>query len=552
MELNGAAIVAETLISHGITDIFGFPGGAVLNLYDELYLRKDKLNHILTSHEQGACHAADGYSRASGKVGVVISTSGPGATNLVTGIANAYLDSTPIVAITGNVARALSGKDSFQEVDICGITTPITKKNYHVENIKDLEPILCDAFKVARSGRPGPVLIDIPKDIQAISCEFHGGKPLFAGSDETFSAENIIAAAELIANAENPYIYAGGGVVIAGAYKELSDFAEKIDAPIGFSIMGLTAMDYRNPRNLGMTGMHGTYQSVKMNAEADLIIGIGVRFSDRATGNIDKYREKAKVIHIDIDESEISKNVPCDAEIIGDIKDILPLLTAKVKQCNDRKWHEKSREFSNHYNSQGNHDYDFSPKHILEKIREFTSDDTVVATDVGQHQMWTAQFYKFSNPRTFLTSGGLGTMGFGMGAAIGAAVAQKQKTVLITGDGSFHMNLNELATAVKYNIPIVVVIMNNGVLGMVRQWQRLFYNEHFSQTTLNRQTDYLKLADAFGAKGYRACNISELSNALTTAFSENGPCLIDCHIDPDERVLPMIPPGGSAEDIMIN
>jgi acetolactate synthase-1/2/3 large subunit len=551
MKLKGAEIVVQTLISHGVKDIFGYPGGCVLDIYDELYKHSEKINHVLTCHEQGASHAADGYARVTGKTGVVIATSGPGATNLVTGIATAYLDSTPMVAITGNVNSSLIGKDSFQEVDITGITMPITKHNFIVKDICELENILCEAFQIANSGRKGPVLIDIPKDIQQLEFEFNGGKPLELFPNETGDENDLNKIVELIKNAKRPYIYAGGGVLLSDATEELNAFSKLLDAPAGFSMMGLTAMDFRNPKKLGMTGMHGAYAASKMQSEADLIIGIGVRFSDRATGNLKKFCENAKKIHIDIDRAEINKNVPIDKSVIGNIKDILKKLCEKLSPQTLPEWNNHSEKYrietKNLFNEQG-----FSPKKIIKTVRKYTSDDTIIATDVGQHQMWTALHYDFSNPRTFVTSGGLGTMGFGLGAAIGASVASgNSRTVLFTGDGSFHMNLAELATAVTYNLPVVIIIMNNGVLGMVRQWQRAFYQERFSSTTLHRKTDYVKLAQAFGALGFLAENSEELHSALDKVFLQNSPAIIDCHINCDEKVLPMIPPGGSIMDIIV-
>ncbi|GHU34020.1 acetolactate synthase [Clostridia bacterium] len=553
MKLKGSAIVVETLIAHGVTDVFGFPGGAVLNLYDELYKYSDRINHYITAHEQGASHAADGYARATGKPGVVIATSGPGATNLVTGLATAYLDSSPVVAITGNVALPLIGKDSFQEVDITGITMPVTKHNYIVKDVRDLEPTIREAFRIAMSGRPGPVLIDIPKDIQDAECEYAGEPldPLFPR--ETASDASLREAVKLIDAANKPYIYAGGGVVTAGAYEALERFAERIDAPVGFSMMGLSAMDYRSPRKLGMTGMHGVYASSKMNAEADLIIGVGVRFSERATGNKAKYEGGKSIIHIDLDAAELSKNIGCTVEVMGDIADALPRLTAMVKRAVRPEWTARA-EFrrAEQCELDASQASEFTPRNIIRAVREYTADDTIIATDVGQHQMWTAQYYDFAKPRTFLTSGGLGTMGFGLGAALGASVARGgERTILFTGDGSFHMNLNEFATAVMHNLPVAVIVFNNNVLGMVRQWQGLFYCKRYSQTTMNRATNYQKLAEAFGGEGYRAENIEELQSALDKVFGGNTPAIIECLIDPDEKVLPMIPAGGSFDDMIV-
>jgi acetolactate synthase-1/2/3 large subunit len=565
MYISGAEIVIRTLITHGVTDIFGYPGGCVLSIYDEIYKAGEKLNHFLTCHEQGAAHAADGYARATGKTGVVIATSGPGATNLVTGIATAYLDSTPMVAITGNVDSRMIGKDSFQEVDIAGITMPVTKHNYIVKDVEELEEILCDAFCIARSGRKGPVLVDIPKDVQAAMCEWHGSKPLPLYDMPVAEWSDIAETVSLIKNSNHPFIYAGGGVISAGAEQELAQLAELIDAPVGCSMMGLSAMDARNPRKLGMTGMHGVYAASMAQSEADLIIGIGTRFSDRATGNIRKYTENVKIIHIDIDRAEIGKNVTVDIGVLGDIKEtlaeIIKQLEAEGFSQTLPQWRNRIDELKEKqkriFDITADRSRDTLPAKVIGIIREYTADDTPVATDVGQHQMWTAMNYDFALPRTFITSGGLGTMGFGLGAAIGASVGTAEdgaykRTVLVTGDGGFHMNLNELATAVTYKIPIVVIIMNNGVLGLVRQWQRQFYGERFSSTTLHRQTDYVKLADAFGAVGYVAENETELREALSKAFTvKDGPAVIDCRIDADAKVLPMIPPGGSIEDLIL-
>ncbi|MDR1002708.1 MAG: biosynthetic-type acetolactate synthase large subunit [Oscillospiraceae bacterium] len=551
MKMSGAEIIVNTLISHGVDEVFGYPGGSVLHLYDALYQNREHIRHYITCHEQGAAHAADGYARSTGKTGVVIATSGPGATNLVTGLATAYMDSTPVVAITGNVPLPLIGKDSFQEVDIAGITMPITKHNFIVKDIAHLEEIICEAFLIARSGRPGPVLVDVPKDIQTARFEFKGGTPRKVKPVPPPEFDKLAAAAEIIKKAKRPYIYAGGGVVIGGAYEELLKFAELIDAPVGLSIMGLTAIDSVNPRCLGMTGMHGSFAASKALAECDLIIGAGVRFSDRATGNKAKYRENKSIVHIDIDPAEIGKNVAFEASVVGDVKAVLQRLCGLMPPQEHSDWMNQIERYRREGEVVRRDNRDFSPKAIISAVRRHTDSDTVIATDVGQHQMWTAQYYQFSSPRTFITSGGLGTMGFGVGAAIGAAVGRGMKrTVLFTGDGSFHMNLNEVATAVMHNIPIVIVVMNNGVLGMVRQWQSLFFEKRFSETTLNHVTDFVKLAESFGAKGYRAADMQSLEAALSAAFSENAPAVIDCVIDMDEMVLPMIPPNGSVDDML--
>ncbi len=548
----GTKIIIDTLIEQGCDTVFGYPGGAVLNIYDELYKNSDKIKHVISAHEQGAAHAADAYSRVTGKAGVVISTSGPGATNLVTGIANAYLDSSPIVAITGNVALPLLGKDSFQEVDITGITMPITKHNYIVKDINELADVIREAFMIAQSGRPGPVLIDIPKDIQTAMCEYEPKKPQRKGIKYEVTEKQLDQVAKVIAESERPYIYCGGGVVISQAGEEIAKLAQKIDSPIGFSMMGLSAVSADNPYCLGMTGMHGRYASTKANSEADLIIAAGVRFSDRATGNKSRYTQKSKVIHIDIDPAEIDKNISAYFGLIGDVKTVLSKLLSKVKQQKHTQWMNQIEIMREEEAAQFVKDAVMHPKDIIEKVMEYTQDDTVIATDVGQHQMWVAQYYRFKKPRTYLTSGGLGTMGFGMGAAIGGCFASGcKRTVLFTGDGSFGMNLNEMATAVSNNLPLVIIIFNNGVLGMVRQWQNTFYDQRYSQTTLNRKTDFVKLAEAFGASGYKAMDMDMFEDALKKAFATDGPVVIDCSINKDEKVLPMIPPGGSIDNIII-
>lgn len=551
MKLTGAQIIVEALIEQGCDTVFGYPGGQVLHIYDELYKSSDRIHHIITAHEQGAAHAADGYARASGKVGVVIATSGPGATNLVTGIATAYLDSIPLVAITGNVPLNLLGKDSFQEVDTAGITMPITKHNYIVKDIEELYSTIREAFQIAKSGRPGPVLIDIPKDIQLRDCEFIS-LPLEKDEPRVCPEDNEISKiAKIIKEAKRPYIYCGGGVLISDAGDEVRQLAEKIDSPIGFSMMGLSAVSGDHPQCLGMTGMHGRYASIVANSEADLIIAVGVRFSDRATGKKERYTQKSKVVHIDIDPAEIDKNITASFGLTGDVKTTLAKLLPLVKEVKHPEWQEEIKRLRDKENAYKRDDSILHPKLIVETVREFASDDTIVATDVGQHQMWTAQYYRFSKPRTFITSGGLGTMGFGLGAAIGSAVVSGKKTVLFTGDGSFGMNLNEMATAVSNNLPIVIILMNNGVLGMVRQWQNRFFGDRYSSTTLNRKTDFVKLAEAFGATAFSAETTAELQAALKNAFVTDGPVLINCIIHQDEQVLPMIPPGGSVDNIIV-
>jgi acetolactate synthase-1/2/3 large subunit len=549
MKLNGAQIVIEQLLAHGVTTVFGYPGGVVLPLYDELYKNADKINHILTAHEQGAAHAADGFARASGKTGVVIATSGPGATNLVTGIANAYLDSIPLVAITGNVAVSLLGRDSFQEVDIMGITQPIVKHNYVVRDVGMLEHTLNEAFSIAGSGRRGPVLVDIPKSIQTDFCEYIGKPPV--GEIKMPCSFNIEQVAAAVNDCKRPFIYAGGGVLAGGAEAELRALSEKLSAPVGFSMMGLSALPDDYPLNLGMTGMHGKYAATVAKSECDVLIALGVRFSDRATGNVNEYREGKLIIHVDIDLAEIGKNVASHMDICGDVKDVLTQLLPVISQKRNDQWlsriEELKRSAQAAYISPG-----FSPQCIIETVRRFCGDDTVIATDVGQHQMWVVQHYTFQKPRTLLSSGGLGAMGFGLGAAIGASIAKnKQRTVLFTGDGSFGMNLNELATAVSQELPVVVVIFNNGVLGLPRQWQTVFFEGRYSQSTLNRKTNFTALAKAFGAEGFSAENLPQLEQALNNLPS-GKPAVIDCRIDMDERVLPMIPPGGSVKDIILS
>ena len=550
-KMTGSDLIIELLIEQGTDVVFGYPGGQVLNIYDSLYKYSDKIKHIITAHEQGAAHAADGYARKTGNVGVVIATSGPGATNIVTGVATAYLDSIPMVAITGNVPCNLLGKDSFQEVDIAGITMPVSKHNYIVKDVNDLADTIREAFFLARSGRPGPVLIDIPKDVQIAEVEYKKETPDFHTKYYPISENTFDRMARMIANAERPYIYCGGGVVWGEAMDELRELAELIDAPVGCSMMGLTAIPYSHPNALGMVGMHGRYASTKTKNDADLIIALGVRFSDRATGKTSEYMKDARIIHIDIDPAELNKNVTSGISIKGNVKEVVGELLKRVKKQEHPRWWqhiEKYREMEKKCMVQTG--LGLTPYAVIDELRNYADDSTTIATDVGQHQMWTAQRYRFEQPYTFLTSGGLGTMGYGMGAAIGACVADGNRTVLITGDGSFGMNLNEMATAVSNNLPLVVIILNNGVLGMVRQWQTLFFDKNYSQTTLNRKTDFVKLAEAFGGKGARVYDHKELTKALEEAFKSDGPYLIDCVIDMDEMVLPMIPPGGTMNDVI--
>ena len=548
MKLKGARILIEELIRQGVDTVFGYPGGAVLNIYDELYQCRDRIHHVLTAHEQGAAHAADGYARASGKVGVVIATSGPGATNLVTGIANAYLDSVPLVAITGNVATEALGRDSFQEVDIVSITQPVVKHNFMVKDVSELEQTIKEAFLIANSGRKGPVLIDIPKDVQVNECEY--GVAVLPKMPEKaelpYDEEGVI---KLLNSAKKPFIYAGGGIIACGGEDYLRAFAEKLNAPVAVSMMGRTAFPDSHPLSLGLVGMHGSYQAAKVQSECDLMLAVGVRFSDRATGNLSAYTKNCKIIHVDIDKAELGKNLSPDFSVQADVKKWMKSVLPKLKERKNPEWWKEIESYKKVTSFEKDA---FRPKNILETVRRFAKDETVVATDVGQHQMWTAQYYRFEKPGTFLTSGGLGTMGYGMGAAIGACFAKnKEETVLITSDGSFSMNCNELCTTVKEGLPITIVLLNNQVLGMVRQWQTAFFGERYSATILDRGTDFVKLIEAYGGKGFSIHKLSELEKALEERKNIAGPVLFDCHIDKDEKVLPMIPPGKSVADIIL-
>ena len=548
MKLKGARILIEELIRQGVDTVFGYPGGAVLNIYDELYQCRDRIHHVLTAHEQGAAHAADGYARASGKVGVVIATSGPGATNLVTGIANAYLDSVPLVAITGNVATEALGRDSFQEVDIVSITQPVVKHNFMVKDVSELEQTIKEAFLIANSGRKGPVLIDIPKDVQVNECEY--GVAVLPKMPEKaelpYDEEGVI---KLLNSAKKPFIYAGGGIIACGGEDYLRAFAEKLNAPVAVSMMGRTAFPDSHPLSLGLVGMHGSYQAAKVQSECDLMLAVGVRFSDRATGNLSAYTKNCRIIHVDIDKAELGKNLSPDFSVQADVKKWMKSVLPKLKERKNPEWWKEIESYKKVTNLEKDA---FHPKNILETVRRFTKDETVVATDVGQHQMWTAQYYRFEKPGTFLTSGGLGTMGYGMGAAIGACFAKnKEETVLITSDGSFSMNCNELCTTVKEGLPITIVLLNNQVLGMVRQWQTAFFGERYSATILDRGTDFVKLIEAYGGKGFSIHKLSELEKALEERKNIAGPVLLDCHIDKDEKVLPMIPPGKSVAEIIL-
>lgn len=551
MILSGADILVKTLIEQECDTVFGYPGGQILNVYDSLYTHQDKINHVLTAHEQGAAHAADGYARTTGKVGVVISTSGPGATNLVTGIATAYLDSIPLVAICGNVPTTQIGSDSFQEIDITGVTLPITKHNYFVSSVEALADTIREAFALAKSGRPGPVLIDVPKDVQIAKCEYEPQSPAKKAEPKAAKDIRIEEAAEYINSAKRPFIYFGGGLITAQAQEELIALADKIDAPIGCSLMGLSAIPTDHPRFLGMQGMHGHYASSMAMHNADVIISLGVRFNDRVTGNRAKFATKAKIIHIDTDGSELGKTVNAACGLRGDVKLTLQKLLRLLEESAKPHWTEQVVAFRKEENDYLDNRDGLTPRKAILTLNRHLGENTAVCTDVGQHQMWSAQNLVFRTPRRFVSSGGLGTMGFGLGAAIGAAYGTGERSVLVTGDGSFGMCLNELATAATYNIPIVIMIMNNGVLGMVRQWQTLFYNKHYSNSILNRKTDFAALARAFGADGEAVDTPEELDKALSKAFNANGPYVIDCRIDKDEFVLPMLPPGGSMDDIIV-
>ena len=548
MKLKGARILMEELIRQGVDTVFGYPGGAVLNIYDELYQCRDRIHHVLTAHEQGAAHAADGYARASGKVGVVIATSGPGATNLVTGIANAYLDSVPLVAITGNVATEALGRDSFQEVDIVSITQPVVKHNFMVKEVSELEQTIKEAFLIASTGRKGPVLIDIPKDVQVAECEY--GVAVLPKMPEkavlSYDEEGVV---KLLNQAKKPFIYAGGGVAACHGEELLRALSEKLDAPVALSLMGRTVFPDSHPLSLGLVGMHGSYQAAKVQAECDVLLALGVRFSDRATGKISSYTKNCKVIHVDIDKAELGKNLAPDFSVQSDVKKWIKNILPKLEERKNAEWWKEIESYRKKGKAEKNA---FHPENILECLRRFTKDETVVATDVGQHQMWTAQYYRFEKPDTFLTSGGLGTMGYGLGAAIGACFAKnKQETVLVSSEGSFAMNCNELCTVVKEKLPLTILLLDNQVLGMVRQWQTAFYGKRYSQTVLDRGTDFVKLIEAYGGRGFSIHSLSELENALEARKEIHGPVLLDCHIDKDEMVRPMIPPGKSVKEIIL-
>lgn len=552
MLLNGSEIIAEVLLEHGVDTVFGYPGGAVLNIYDALYKYRNKIKHILTAHEQGASHAADGYARATGKTGVVIATSGPGATNLVTGIATAYMDSIPMVAITGNVSTSLIGRDAFQEVYITGITMPITKHNFMVQSIEELAPTLREAFKIANTGRKGPVLVDIPKDITAAVINFEREAPAPLVDNTFVNEDEVKKAAQIINSAKRPVIEIGGGVVSSEASELVRMFVNKTGAPACHTLMAAGVLGYSEKLNYGLVGMHGSYVTNKAIDEADVLIAIGTRFSDRVALNTSKFASKAKIIQIDIDLSEINKNVSVDSYLIGDVKTILVALLHYIKETDRSEWINELDEFKkSDYIPKDSNEY-ITPHGLISSVCELSPKDTIYVTDVGQHQMWAAQYLEHTDPRSFLTSGGLGTMGYGYGASIGAQVAFPERRVVhITGDGSFHMNLNEACTAVSYKLPIITVIFNNRVLGMVRQWQTCFYHKRYSQTDPERQTDFVKLIEAFGGKGYRATTLEEFREAFKKAQKDNCPVWIDCAIPKDEKVLPLIPAGKTVDDIII-
>ncbi len=549
MQLTGADIVIECLKEQGVDTVFGYPGGAILNVYDALYQHSDEIKHILTSHEQGAAHAADGYARATGKVGVCFATSGPGATNLVTGIATAYMDSIPVVAITCNVGVALLGKDSFQEIDITGITMPITKHNYIVKDVNKLADTVRDAFRIAKSGRPGPVLIDIPKDVTANKAEYTkvAIEPYFPDPSEILE-EEIETAVSMIEKSERPYIFVGGGAVLSGASEELMEFVNKVDAPVTDSLMGKGAFPGTDKRYTGMLGMHGTKTSNFGVSECDLLIVIGARFSDRVTGNTQSFAKNAKILQFDVDPAEMNKNVIITAGVTGDIKEVLKKVNKKLSQHSHTEWTEKIQEYQVKYPMKY-HPEGLTGPFVIEEIYRQTKGDALIVTEVGQHQMWAAQYYRYSKPRTLLTSGGLGTMGYGLGASLGAKTGCPEKTVVnIAGDGCFRMNMNEIATAVRHQIPVIEVVINNHVLGMVRQWQNLFYGQRYSATVLADGVDFAKLAEAMGAVGTCVTTREEFQEAFAKALEMNQPVLIDCQINSDDKVWPMVAPGASISD----
>lgn len=552
MKINGSQILIETLLEQGVDTVFGYPGGAILNIYDALYKNSDRIRHIITAHEQGAAHAADGYARATGKTGVVMATSGPGATNLVTGIATAFMDSVPMVAITANVSNNLIGLDSFQEVYIAGITMPITKHNFVVRKVEELADTVRKAFRIAGSGRPGPVLIDITKDVTSAECEFVPQPKVEPVKPPAPDGKVLAEIAAMIAEAERPAILVGGGVQTSGASREVAELVKKADIPVTHTLMASGVLSYGEEHNLGMVGMHGNLSAGKMIANCDLLLAVGTRFSDRVATDKTRFAQKSKVVHIDIDAAEINKNIQTKLSVIGDVKEVLAALLPLVAEQKRPEWMAKVAEWKTKDYKPADKLGVLRPHQIMEVVSDALGEDGIIATDVGQHQMWAAQYCGRIKPRHFITSGGLGTMGFGFGAAMGAQVAMPDnRVVMITGDGSFHMNMNEMCTAVSFGLPIVVVVMNNHVLGMVRQWQTLFYEKRYSATTLDRKTDYVKLADAFGGLGFRATTKDEFAQVFAEALASGRPCIIDAVIDRDERVLPMIAPGCTIDDIIM-
>lgn len=550
MEMNGSQIVIECLKEQGVDTVFGYPGGTILNIYDALYKNSDAINHILVSHEQGAAHAADGYARSTGKVGVCMATSGPGATNLVTGIATAYMDSVPLVAITANVAKSGLGKDSFQEIDIVGATMPITKHNFIVKDIENLADTLRKAFRIAKTGRPGPVLVDITKDVTANTYDYERKEPVVVERiSETINDEDVNTVAEMIKASNKPYILVGGGAVISDAEKEVRELAELVDAPVCDTLMGKGAMEGTNPRYTGMIGMHGTKTSNYGVTECDLLIVVGARFSDRVIGNASKFASNAKIVHIDVDPSEINKNVKTDASIIGDIKEVLVRLNSKFEKQNNAEWMKHIAEMKEKYPLALDKSKLTGPA-VIDSVYNITNGDAIITTDVGQHQMWAAQFYKYKEPRQLITSGGLGTMGYGVGACIGSKMGNKDRVCInIAGDGCFRMNMNEIATATRYNIPIIQIVINNHVLGMVRQWQTLFYGKRYSNTMLDDCVDFVKISEGMGAKAYRVTSVDEFETAFKEAIELNIPCVIECVIDSDDKVFPMVPAGTAISEV---
>lgn len=547
-KISGSEIVIECLKEQGVDIVFGYPGGAILNVYDALYKHQEEITHVLTSHEQGAAHAADGYARATGKVGVCMATSGPGATNLVTGIATAYMDSVPMVAITANVGVNMLGKDSFQEIDIAGVVMPITKHSFIVKNVEDLAPTIRRAFKIAKSGRPGPVLVDITKDVTAAEAEYTYEEPaVIERKTDTIREEDINKVIEMIKVSRRPYIMAGGGVIISGASEELKEFAEKVDAPVCDTLMGKGAYDGTSERYTGMIGMHGTKVSNLGVSRSDLVIVVGARFSDRVIGNASKFAPNAKIIHIDIDAAEIDKNIPANASIVGDAKEVLTILNSKLPTQSNRSWMAEIKDLTEKNPVTYDMDHLNGPA-TIKKIYEITEGNAIITTDVGQHQMWAAQNYTYKEPRTFLSSGGLGTMGYGVGAAIGAKYGRPDKTVVnIAGDGCFRMNMNEIATATRYKVPIIQVVLNNHVLGMVRQWQNLFYGQRYSNTVLDDSVDFVAVSKALGANASKITSIEEFETEFKKALTADGPTVLDVMIDSDDKVWPMVAPGAAID-----